>query len=527
VGHAKEIAMRRLLPALLIVSVIPVLCAYDVNRSELQTQSEREIEFINYEGPHERIDSASEIRGIGEILGAPDLSPGESNSYFSRYRVIRAVDPEVDVGLDADIFVIGATAQVDHIDNLRLMMGGYLQTAFQYSRADAGLLSRFITIYNAVFRNDLDYVESRYKPVVLEHVTAGNVGLSVRYDEWAGQSRILIPLTEGAAPGRLDSVSPSELVGTEVIQELRARRDMGIADRKAMIDLLERIIEERETEIQEEREAIAEAEEDIEQREEELEEEREQITEEREEVAAAEEPQPEEEEELAAREEEAEREEEAIAEERQELEEREEAVEEAEEEVDELTETVQRLYDETATDQRLLLDQAEEQLAALGQVAPVTVIQVTERSGTPFSRLVQINPNTGSAMLSTEVDTIVGRRYLPLAGDLLVLLAEGDAAQLAVIDSNTLTVNSRGEDSIFVSSILETRAREEATDVYAVVSHEGEWYLGRFNEDLQLVERSAITVNPYTVVTFSGERLYVQRANDDIVSLSVDTMEQQ
>lgn len=515
--------MRRLLPALLLLVFAPGLGAYDVDRSELETQLDATIEFINYEGPYETIQSIEEIRGIGEFLGAGELLAGQSSSYFSRYRVIRAVDPEIETGLDADIFIIESNARVDHIDNLRLIIGGYLQSAFQYSREDAGLLSRFITIYNAVFRGDMAYVETRYKPIVLENLTPENVGLSVRYTEWAGGSEVLIPLTEGGAPGRLDAVSPSELVGTEVIQELRARRDMGIADRKAMIDLLERIIEEREDEIQEEREEIAAAEEELEEREEAVEEEREEIEEAREQVE--EEPDAQVEEELAAREEAVEEEEEAIAEEREELTQREEAVEEAEEEVDELVETVQRLYDETAQDQRLLLDQAEEQLTSLGQVTPVTVVQVTERAGIPFSRIVQVNPQTRQIMLSTEVDTIVGRSYHNLAGDYVVLIADGDNARLAIIDSNTLTVNREGEDVIFLSSILETQAREQQTDIYAVVQNDGRWYLGRFDETLRLVARSAVAVNPYTALTFAQDTIYVQQSDDEIASLLVDTME--
>ena len=509
--------MRRLLPALIALLVASSLGAYDVDRSELETQTQRTIEFINYEGPYETIESIEEIRGIGEFLGAGELAPLDSRVYFSRYRVVRAVDPEVEIGLDADIFYVDAGARVDHIDNLRLIIGGYLQSAFQYTREDASLLSRFITIYNAVFRGNRAYVEARYKPIVLEYLSDDSIGLSVRYSEWAGGSEILIPLTEGASPGRLDSVSPAELVGEEVIQELRARRDMGIADRKAMIDLLERVIAEREEQIQEEREEIAEADEELQEREEAVEEEREEIEEAREAG--------EDEEEIAAREEAAEEEEEEIEEEREALVEREEAVEEAEEEVDELVETVQRLYDETAQDQRLLLDQAEEQLTSLGQVTPVTVVQVTERGGVPFSRLVQVNPITRQIMLATEVDTIVGRSYRPLAGDFLVLVADGDDARLAVIDSNTLMVNQEGEDVIFPSSILETRSRNERTEIYAVVRNEGSWFLGRFDDQLRLVARSAVTVNPYTVLTFADEYLYVQQTDDEIISLAIDTME--
>ena len=48
----------------------------------------------------------------------------------AKYYVIHAVDPNEKGKLDADILFIGADATVDHITNLRRIIGSYLEAAY-------------------------------------------------------------------------------------------------------------------------------------------------------------------------------------------------------------------------------------------------------------------------------------------------------------------------------------------------------------------------------------------------------------
>ena len=77
-------------------------------------------------------------------------------------------------------------------------------------------------------------------------------------------------------------------------------------------------------------------------------------------------------------------------------------------------------------------------------------------------------------------------------------------------------------DDLFLGTSLQVYGDPAAA--YAVVRDEGTWYLGRFDESLQLIERSVIAVNPYTTMAFSDGKVWVQTADNRIVPLSVEDM---
>ncbi|MFW6261580.1 MAG: P83/100 family protein [Spirochaetota bacterium] len=518
--------MRRGLIGLLIL-VSAVAFAIDVDEDELQELGTRDIEFINYSGPYERIDSVEEIVGVGRSLGEGiDIEAGLGDFVFNgRYRIIHAVDRELDEGLDADIFVPLETASVDHIDNLRRIISGFLQESYGYAAADADLLARWATIYNAVVRGEMEFFEERYKPVVTDNLTAANAGLSRRYDEWPGQSRVVIPLAEGAAPGVLGSVEPGELGDERVVEELRTEEERGVEERQDMVDLTERVIDEREEAIEEEEEAIEEEEQRIADEDEAIEEERRSIEEEREQVEEL----PEEEraaaeEDLDRREEEVTEREERVTEDREEVEERREEVTEERQEVADLTEQVREERERIARDTRALLDEREisEEMRGLEDLSPIYFLQVREESGTVLGQLVQINPVNGLLLNRSSEDRIVSRSYTFLADRLLVIVAADGSGRLAEFDVTTLEEGNRGESEIFLGSTLEVHG--EPARAYAVVREAGQYYLGRFDEDLALVDRSVIGVNPYTTLAFSGENVWVQTEDDRVVSLSLDDL---
>ena len=149
--------------------------AIEVDQSELKQAGNTPIEFINYTGPHAEIDTLRAIAEIGESLaGAAQRGrAGDTN----RYAVIHAVDPSVKAGLDADIMIIGSGARVDHINNLRVIIAGYLQRAYGYSEKDAKTIAHFVTIYNAVYRGDMNMFKSKYKAVVIKNLATTALNL--------------------------------------------------------------------------------------------------------------------------------------------------------------------------------------------------------------------------------------------------------------------------------------------------------------------------------------------------------------
>jgi hypothetical protein len=216
--------------------------ALSPDRGEIESASSARIVFVNYEGPQSRIDSLADIKGLGQSLGR-EMGPGggmRSVGAEARYMVIRAVDPSAKEGLDADILVLGAEAQVDHIRNLRWIVAGYLTSAWGYAEKDAYTLATFITIYDAVHRGDMAYFASKYKAVVQKELTAQDAGLALAYTDWPGKSRIVIPLSSLAAPGKLGSVDTGAVSDKAVVGSLKAQPDKGVPDRQALVDVKER-----------------------------------------------------------------------------------------------------------------------------------------------------------------------------------------------------------------------------------------------------------------------------------------------
>ena len=140
--------------------------ANEVNEKELQNAGNETIEFINYTGPHKIIETIEAIKGIGSDLGTKITKESFSDvGNKNKYYVIHAVDPTEKGKLDADILYLGKNAGVDHIKNLRRIISAYLSSAYGYSEKDADTLAVFITVYNAVYRGNLDIYKSKYKNV--------------------------------------------------------------------------------------------------------------------------------------------------------------------------------------------------------------------------------------------------------------------------------------------------------------------------------------------------------------------------
>ena len=477
--------------------------ALDVDEQELQELGGQDIDFINYEGPHEVIDTIDEIMAIGSALGESIGTEYSEFTFSGKYRIIHAVDPTDPDGLDADIFVPLSTARVDHIDNMRRIIAGYLIEAYDYSAADAAVLARFITIYNAVVRGNMQFFEGRYKDIVVENLTPATAGLSRRYDEWPGMSRVVIPLSEGAGPGTLGTVEPGELIDERVTEELRTQEDLGVEERRDLVDLTERVIDERE-------QALAEREAELDSEQARIDAERAAIEQERETSGDSSE--------LDQREAQLDSDQQQLEQDRQDL-------QDQRQEIADLTAAVREERERIASDTRALLDEREisgEVRGLEGSLSPVYFLQVRDVSGVILGQLVQINPITGLTINRSSEDEIVSRSYTYLDDALLAIVAEGESGRLALFDTATLEETIRGTDEVFLGSV--TAIEGTPPLVYAVVRNEGAWYIGRFDEELALVDRSAIAVNPYTTMAFGGSKLWIQTSDDQVLALSLETL---
>ncbi len=226
---------------LALLTMATAVFAVEVDEEEIKSISADEVVFENYMGPHSIINTIEEIRAIGSGIGrevSKDIEKTRTFGHAPKYSVIHAVDAEEKGKLDADILILGPDAKVDHIKNLRRIISAYLSAAYGYSNADADTVATFVTVYNAVYRGNLDMFSQKYKKVVTDNLTKDKVGIALSYREWPGKTQLVIPLYD--INGGLSTVDTSVISDKEVIDSMKEDEDKGIDDRKQMVDIKER-----------------------------------------------------------------------------------------------------------------------------------------------------------------------------------------------------------------------------------------------------------------------------------------------
>jgi len=488
-----------------------------IERSEFDNLGS--VEFINYEGPHSRIETRAQIRSIGYSIGQIVKAGTARTGALGRYFVIHSVSEPDGFKLDADIFGLGPDVGVDHIRNMRLIIQGYLEATYDYDERDAALLAEYITIYNAVYRGDMEYFDSRYKNPVMDNITMEKAGLSIRYDEWPGQTLMLIPL--GTAGGPLSSVDTSSISDFRVVEQLRQEPDMALDQRRDMVDLKEREADEagqqaaisREA-IQQEEQRIAEERRQAEAQEREARQEQQRIAEERQQPGVDQQALDSQEQAAAERalesqqqQEELDRRLEALEEQRQEAERQETFAEQKSSEAQEERQQI-------AEDQQAIIMQEIPPAPAEGQLA-FSILNPDSSLG----RLVKVEPGTGSETLRSPLNTVNGRTVSFIGNRVFAVAGENrgsGAIRLVEINAATLQMLKQGDDDIVAGSQLWVNGQ----DLYAIINTEGNNYLGRFNSELALQNRSTLPVHPFSTVLFIDDYLAAQKADGSVLLLN-------
>ncbi|MDR2185158.1 MAG: hypothetical protein LBO80_05755 [Treponema sp.] len=492
-----------------------------VDSNELE-KNQAPVVFINYGGPYARIETREQIRAVGAGLGISVRNGNSRTGPLNRYFVIHSVSGPDGDRLDADIFGLGVDVGVDHIRNLRTIIQGYLQESYGYSAEDAALLAQYITVYNAVFRGSWEYFASRYKQPVLRELSPEKAGLSIRFDEWPGQTLMAIPLGTGKIDS-LSAVDTGSIASREVVEELRREDDRGIEQRKDMVDLKEREAEQAAQEAALQREAIAEEEQRIAEERAAAAGEREEIARQRqqneeEQARRTQEQRRQEEERIAAREAEAGTQEAELDRREQALDQQRAEAAAAEARAEQKTAEAQQEREDIARDQQELIDTAAPPQTA-GGVLGVRIVNADSSLG----RIVRINPGIGSELRSSSLNTVNARTVAFIQGRLLAVAGENrgnGAIRLVEISVQTLEMLRQGDDDIHPGSLLWVNG----SDLYAITLSGEALNLARFNTDLVMQAKSATAVHPHASVVFQENRLLTQYGDGRAAILDAKTL---
>jgi hypothetical protein len=549
-----------IMTALFVISTGMAAFGLEVAVDEIRTKP---VAFVNFQGPYERMDSIRDIEAIGKRLGLRAKN-NQTVGFYLKYSIIRAISKEEPDKFSADIFSIDKDAKVGHIDVVRRITSAYLRTRYGYSRRDAHTLSVFLSYYNATYRENLKYFSSKYKSVVLRHIDEHNAGISTKYWEWPGATKMLIPLTEMAQRGRLDSVQPDVIADKKTIEQVH-RDEKNIPLRKDMAGIKERILDrdrkelEREKaglvkekkEIKEEKKPVEKKKEEITRKELELAKKKEktkqiaepaarrekekEIEKSAEKLAAEKTTANKKEEEIKKREETATKEEKKIAGLEKSLAARQRSLEEEKRQIarDEIKRDIKKKPDmakKKLEEKAKELDRREDMLRAkeldkkiYGDKLYYLKIKEYLEGGHYNNDMYMINASTRRIMFKSPVEHICGSRYDVFSGGVVVITHRGSHTsghRLTLIDRDTLKAKAYGNDDIFWRSFIEIRDGY----IYAITYDKGKHYLGRFDAGLKLVAKSKEEVNENTFISIWGNYIYINRLDKAIMVLNSDDL---
>lgn len=518
---------------LLLISLLSIssIFSLEVDKNELNTTGNEIIEFINYTGPHKVIDSAQAIKEIGSDLGKDiSLSVSSTNGSNEKYYVVHSVTSESKDQLDADIIYIGSTATVDHVDNLRRIISGYLQSAYNYSEKDANTLAVFITVYNAVYRGKLDTFKSKYTEDVVKNLSSENCGLSTNYKDWPGKSEIVIPLFD-VKNGGLSTVDTSVIADSKVVDSMQEDEDRNIDSRKDMVDLKEREADESSEKAQEaQKEAVQEQKvlNETKKEAEEAKKEAEEAKKEAEEAkkVAEENPNDKKAQETAKEAEKKAEETTAKAEEKQQqVEEQQKKTDDAKEAAKEAQEIADKKQNEAQTERKeIAQDQQEIQQEKIAEAKANTeygIIIVDEEN--LLSRLVKFNSDNGEIIRKSPVAVIRNRtifevgsegseQFISVAGD----NAGNGTIKLVLMDQDNMEITRESNETLSEDSVLV----KDGDDYYCVIDDNGKWVVAKYNAELSLRYKSSISVKSSTPITITKSGVVVTDSTGQLMLLS-------
>lgn len=213
------------------------LSAREVDKEKLKDFVNMDLEFVNYRGPYDFSNTYDQIVGIGEFLARPLINSNSNSNYYGKYFINRFIDDR-DKKASVDVFSIGSRSEIDGIFNIRKILVGYLIKAFDYDESSARLIAKVITIYNAVYRGDLDYYKGVYIEAALKSLTKENAGLSRVHSQWAGKTQIFIPLKKNILSGNVESdIDIDSMVTDKVVAVLLNENDAGVNFARDITDI--------------------------------------------------------------------------------------------------------------------------------------------------------------------------------------------------------------------------------------------------------------------------------------------------
>jgi len=504
----------------------------------------KKVRFQNYRGKIRKFDSAYTIRFIGRRLGKK-ARKGRYNvpyRYHMKYSIVVAVSKKEPKKLSADIFSIDKYARVGNIKNVQRILEGYYMSRYGYNWREARTLAVFTTYYNAVYRGNLKYFNSVYKTVVTRKLKKWNAGISTKYWEWPGRSKIVIPLTKLDKRGKIRKIDPFIISDKKVRKEVRKDKK-NIDDRKDIVRIKDKIIKKEEKKVEKDRKKVEEKKKIIEKKKDDIKkkeddvkkikdpkkrkEEEKKIEKEKKKIKKEEDKVKKEEDKVKKKEDDIKKKKDDVIEEKKEI-----KKDENKKTDDTTTSTDLKKKEDDLKKKEDDLDKREDKIKKKESDKNVFAnklfylkVKKYLQDGHYNNEMYMINMTTGKIDFKSSVGSICGRRYDVYSEGVVVIAHKGkgdhnSSHHLTMLDRKTLNLKVQGGTDIFWRSFIEIRDGF----IYAIMLDEGKYYLGRFDKDLKLVKKSLATIDKNTFISIYGDKIFITGADKKILVLKKDDM---
>ncbi len=513
-----------LLVVLIMVMSSTVIFAIKVAEDEVKRGGT--IHFQNYKGRFSRRDSIEEMRKIGIYLANELKNKVEKPSYHKKYSLIHVVSEEEPDKFAADIFSIHKKARVKTIEYVRHIISGYLRENYGYSQNDADSLALYISYYNAIYRGDMDYFNSKYKKMVMNEVKANNVGISTKYFQWPGKTKILIPLTKDMLLG--EAVDPFIISDDKVKAEVR-KEDKNADSRKDIIKLKEKELDKRKEELDKLKKSTTLEKDTLKKDKEDLLKKKDDLAKKKDKTGLTDKIK-EEEDKLKDKEKDLLDKEKALKDTDKDIKDKEKDIIDKEKDIDKEKKELFEDTDKKKLDKDPLkfkkdlekktkeLDKREDRLRdkkydknIYGNKLFYLKMKSYLHEGHYNNELYMIDPESGKVLLKSTVDNICGRKYDIFSGGIVVITHSGDIGnhdsehRLTLIARKTLKPVRRSKTNIFWRSFIEINEGH----IFAINSDFDGYYLGKYDKNLKLVAKSDAKISNNTFITFFNKLIYV------------------
>jgi flagellar biosynthesis GTPase FlhF len=450
----------------------------------------------------------------------------------------------------ADVIILTEKTNFGHINGVQRILLGYLQSAFEYNNKQAETLAELLVYYNANLRLNPKNIEESYSKKVLDNIDIKKAGIDRVYRNWPGKTQLLIPLRKNVVRPEKTDLDRKEL--QEVIEKDKSipqekKEELKKIDQELRKEDTKKI-DQKEKELTQKEQEIKKSQEQIKQEEKKIQKELQDTNKKLEELRKDPEKNKEQIKQEEKKVEQLQEQKKEIQQQKQEVQQEQKKVEEAKQEIKEQKEQPQTTrkeeekkenQDTTENQQKQPTSKVDQQLETLKKENEELKKEIEKKEqqsdnvinekivflkvmryvsdGHYSNELWMVDPNKDDTLFRGSFTNICSRTFLPIEKVGIVVIGYEDAAHtqtphhLYLLDQDNLQVKAKSKEIVIFSSFLIYKDNL----IYAIEELDGKYYLSRFNDKLELQDRSSSNINPHSEITFFKDKIYLTGSGTD------------